>query len=586
MTDIANFVQCDAKPQGCVCRSGIKLFRLKAFADLPSSALGTQCARARRTCPGYRKEEDLLFRNENEKVALKVTSREKQRLPATDTNKSTAKVGLSEIQPNLQQDLIAAQLRRFRQLSLTINHDTEELAECYFATNFMTGLERPSFGFVQRLLALYKLQANDEHLLRSFRAVGLASLAYRVHDVSVLNASHHEYVKAIQLTNLSLKSPIDATKDSTLISTLLLGMFEVITACSSSSLEAWAHHIQGAAALIRLRGHDQTQTREGCELFLQATSGLLNACMQRQLPLPEGIIEMTEKIYSSKVFGDVTPEQIATCSLRLAFMKFNQFRASLGADSTIDVESASIQALAIDRTIALISSNPPTEWQYEMHFTETASRDIVFEGRYHVYPSIRAATIWNHLRGARCLIHISILKLLLLDRSRLFPTLNMESYMSQLRSSIDVIRKLQFEILASVPHALGFVKRTDFGGYEITKTHGTRAGDGYFVMWSLFTVGVNVVKSRGVEEYCIRWLKFVGEEMGVQQALVLARAIETRTMVFPSSWGMMQMNVFKDLPESEHPSSMRCTYGERCAREAMDDDIRGYRGATARYTAC
>jgi len=62
------------------------------------------------------------------------------------------------------------------------------------------------------------------------------------------------------MTNKALKSPKEATKDTTLLAALFLDLFEKITDNKSRSSKAWISHVDGALALVKLRGFEQFQT--------------------------------------------------------------------------------------------------------------------------------------------------------------------------------------------------------------------------------------------------------------------------------------------------------------------------------------
>ena len=80
---------------------------------------------------------------------------------------------------------------------------------------------------------------------------------------------------------------------------MVLGLFEMMTGCNQRSLEAWAEHIHGAAALLQLRGDDQFETDAGVNIYFQTVIGLMTSCLQRSIAIPEPIVHMTYKLANS-----------------------------------------------------------------------------------------------------------------------------------------------------------------------------------------------------------------------------------------------------------------------------------------------
>lgn len=71
------------------------------------------------------------------------------------------------------------------------------------------------------------------------------------------------YGHALRLTNTALRNPDEAPKDTTMLSVLVLGLFEASMDHSPRGLRAWQQHINGAAELARMRGSAQFKTRPG-----------------------------------------------------------------------------------------------------------------------------------------------------------------------------------------------------------------------------------------------------------------------------------------------------------------------------------
>ena len=73
---------------------------------------------------------------------------------------------------------------------------------------------------------------------------------------------------ALRNINAALKSPADTIKDGTLISIIVVSVFEAMASSTRMSLRAWTEHINGASDLLKLRGRSQIQTVIGLRLFI------------------------------------------------------------------------------------------------------------------------------------------------------------------------------------------------------------------------------------------------------------------------------------------------------------------------------
>lgn len=153
----------------------------------------------------------------------------------------------------------------------------------------------------------------DPTLAASVRATSLASFAHYVRSPELAHQSRYHYTKAIQLTNSALASTQDAARDSTLLSTILLGLYEVLTGRNERSMKDWADHVRGAAALLKLRGREQFHSSFTRRMFLQATTSVLASCMQRSIRLPQHVVDMLDDL--SEIMGSIAEFGRLGCSI-------------------------------------------------------------------------------------------------------------------------------------------------------------------------------------------------------------------------------------------------------------------------------
>lgn len=203
-----------------------------------------QCAKARRTCPGYKDEFDLVFRNET-----KATERRAQkaggRKGSVDSRSESSSVASSPSSMS-SLDLLSPMAREFirspsadgSSISPQLTIPTEQLANCHFFSNFILVPRQGSTrGFMDYLLPLMRSESSNGHLQHAFNACSLAHLGNRVKSDAedIPNKALAEYTKALSATHTALQDPELSKTDATLAAVLLLGLYEVSGLADSQS---------------------------------------------------------------------------------------------------------------------------------------------------------------------------------------------------------------------------------------------------------------------------------------------------------------------------------------------------------------
>lgn len=569
---LTSYMQCDQVPEGC-----------------------GQCAKQRAVCPGYRDQLELLFRNESQNVVRKAKARQakaKQGSPSTTkvstppspsppyTSASASAVAsypakseivaVEDLAVVIRQDsrfptfltstvTISSNLQSisYRSLGPTL----EERATSFFVSNYVIGVKGPTRGHLESLETTYHF---DDNLMASIKAVGLAGFANVERSSDVMKEARKEYSAALRLTNLALRSSRDAKKDSTLLSIMILSIYETVAGTNQKSLKSWAEHIRGAAALVKLRGPEQLSTPEGRRLVIQVTTNLLISCIQRELPLPDYILELREDI--KKRVDSTEP----AWHVQELMIQFCAFRAATRDGTERDPRWILAKALDIEAAFSTVFMNPPLSWRYETRYNNS-DKEHIWNGCYHVYYDYWVAQIWNGMRTCRMMLNEVIRDVLLQGFQSKPPVFSAMEHTAQFQLSTDVLFQMQAEVLASVPQHLGFSpqkscnlkpgmqplsanRRVDFEdstesvppifralgdppnneqSYVSAETQlpVLRASGGYFLMWPLFLAAVIDVASDESRQWIVGRQRAIGRTMGIRQAEVLATVIERRLRI-------------------------------------------------------
>jgi hypothetical protein len=254
----------------------------------------------------------------------------------------------------------------------------EDLATGFFISNYVIANSAPTRGHLDPIEDMSRFGHFDEALLSSMKAVGLAGFAHAAHAPHLLKNARYQYVRAIQSTNAALRDPVAVKKDSTLLSIMILGIFETVTCCRPQSLKDWAQHISGASAVIKLRGPDQIKRPVGRRLLVHVTASLTISCLIRGVALPDHIIEyMTAAI---KLVQTPDPAFFVQDTM----VRYSSLRAEVAQKSLTDMETIISRALKLDAGLLEIIADVPPGWEYVTVFAEEPS-EYIFNGRYHVY---------------------------------------------------------------------------------------------------------------------------------------------------------------------------------------------------------
>ena len=489
----------------------------------------SQCLRAHRVCPGYRSQLDLMFRNESDAVKVKAVKskeapRSKSKSPVEDSaQKSTTGVeGLdvlargSEITeyPNTPLSNTDVFIR-----SMLPNYSMfptlEERSVAFFGALAPTWFR--AFDLVETLCGTAVI---EEHLQASILAVGLAGFSNAMHAPEIMVRARRDYVKALQLTNQALRSPLAAKKDSTLFSVMVLSIYEMISGNNERSLDSWTEHIKGAAALVKLRGQEQFKSPAGQKLFLQVTSNLMLSCIQRTIPMPQHIIDLRQGV---EKFMDV---KAPGWQLAGVIIDFTIFRSKVRDCDIVGPRNIIEQALELDQRFVDEFKDLPDEWSYMTVYTDE-NPDIIWNGHYHVYREYWMSHIWNGMRTCRILLHELVRDQLLAASTANTRIFTDDENAMQLDSSVKIMLEMQADILGSVPHHTPSLLNQSSSGL----LDGSRS---YFVLWPLFLVGTMDLTTEPIRRWAAARLRNIGETVGIRQAIVIAELLNRRGL--PIAW--------------------------------------------------
>ncbi|KAK1640244.1 hypothetical protein BDP81DRAFT_311945 [Colletotrichum phormii] len=441
-------------------------------------------------------------------------------------------------------------------------------------------------------------------VMASVAAVGLAGLSHLTMCAEMMDWSRRSYGAALKMTNDALRDPVEAVKDTTMLSILVLGTYEMLSGRTNQTVRAWQNHLNGASALAKMRGLGQFRTRAGARMFMMLTQIVLINCMQRDMPMPQSLIDLRNQL--GMLSGGTDP------GWRLSgpIYKVMQLRYEINSGKLNQTADIINQLSNVDQDFADVIADLPETWRYRSVRITTA-HPAVFDGhRCDVYATLGLAATWNGVRSIRMMVHETIL-------GELFKCFQGQHIMLwpyeaklQLAKSVELLEKLCETVLASIPQHFGVVNFRDamFGGggstsaivpatrspsrivrspsisasssspssvaesapsprvfngptlQDPTYAKGrsndaerfmTLASASNTIVWPLYLVGVSSCCTQVVKDFVVDRLKAILEESGLMQAHGVALMVRDKEVYIP--WSDVSWN---RMPQTHIPSDL------------------------------
>ncbi|RKU48047.1 hypothetical protein DL546_007844 [Coniochaeta pulveracea] len=284
-------------------------------------------------------------------------------------------------------------------------------------------------------------------VMASMTALGLISWAHSTGCGETWEAARKSYCTALRLTTEALQNPVEAVKDTTMLAILILICFSMMDATTPETVHAWRGHIDGAIAIAEMRGVSQFQTHGGIGMFKMLCQLVMISCIQRQLPMPQSLIDLRNELAKVQMIQD------PTWQMSESIYKILQARYDITRGFITEPRAIVNCLLAIEYDFETMLATLPQQWNYRT-ISVNKRHPGIYQRLCHVYPSTSVASIWNSVRACRMLILETLVsQLQLLFDQGLATSQDNEEYVK----SVQVLRTLRDGIIASVPHHNGLV---------------------------------------------------------------------------------------------------------------------------------
>ncbi|RDL41612.1 uncharacterized protein BP5553_01591 [Venustampulla echinocandica] len=232
-----------------------------------------------------------------------------------------------------------------------------------------------------QLPALYHQSDAESALRLSTQAISYASSTKSGHKAAKI--SRRKYVQAIRAVEKAIRNPVEVKKDETLYAVLLLCGYEVsppglsrafgtkmmLTTSvktimgDSEQLLAWGTHVDGAAALVKIRGNEALSSPVSRSMFFFVRKNMILSHMQTSRPLDTVFIERNSITYLHENVED----QLISKTTRIPQLQHQA--NSLLIDPNCNSRGSLVEKLIsaariLDRELLDWAGNVPISWKY------------------------------------------------------------------------------------------------------------------------------------------------------------------------------------------------------------------------------
>lgn len=379
----------------------------------------------------------------------------------------------------------------------------------YFFHHFVTGDHSPDRGYLNYIPAVLGADGDHPTLVASMAAVGLVALANSTQQPELVRHARVKYSQAICSLNEALACPVESCKDSVLMSVISLGVFEHF-----SNFESWVRHVQGAAALVVVRGRSQFRSKVSILMFNQVRADMIIACLHTNRPFPEDMVSLQEEAcnYTDPMSTFWLLGVYATRCVNLLFGVHNKV-----SDFPLShwIEKAATLQSDFQYILGILGIQEPYTTVRQSAFDPA----VAYNGRYDVYSSPWAIRVWNHARIMQMIVSEIMFYLLngVLRSNPPPPASGVAAAKVKLQDTMHILSELGNDMIATVPQVLGMV------GPDRLSAASSDAGvsGGYLLIWSLYMVGKCPVTTDKARQWIIGHMRQIVGSSGIAMAVRL-----------------------------------------------------------------
>ena len=382
---------------------------------------------------------------------------------------------------------------------------------------------------------------SPQYLTLAIEAVSLAYLWHQVYSDAALATARLKYVSALRMTNKTLKSTKkEATKDTVLMASLLLDLFEKITGSEPRNNRSWTSHVDGALALVNFRGLDHFQHPSEFSILVRLSLHYIVGCVASGAPVPH-LLNIIQTCIGKRLGVHDPMFRLSNLMIEYARLCSEVRRGVLSTDEQIELSTE------LEGKLQTLDFELPTSWHFASVFLDRPS-DHAFDLHWDFYPNSRVCQARNILRVLRILLNE-----FLIENYSSSPT--SDSYLSSVGVAHDNLEKLTSDICACVPQYIGcdsaarrrlpaFAYPLDHHDSRATATGHSHSPNHqlecYTLIFPLYIAGRSQAVP-DVKPWAIKQLRYISSHFHVRNAGIVAKMLERGGEDAVSPWDVYAM---------------------------------------------
>ncbi|KAF2825578.1 hypothetical protein CC86DRAFT_293941 [Ophiobolus disseminans] len=418
----------------------------RSRCDQSTPACG-QCVKAGRICPGYRNTVDLMFHDESKRIVQRNRSRIANHPESHELQQDFSK----------QKSMQVAVAAPVKLTDFVLYQPLDDLGISFFMSSYISS--DPSVSQLYYLPDFYaKVGYSNPGLQQSITAAGLAGYAKATRQQDLVNTATKHYIAAIRGINAAISDTETAAQDSTLLSIIMVAMFEALINPRLSGMEIFAKHLDGAVAIAILQLKQGKFTDVTHKLVTTLVQTIVVNCWVTHMDLPRDFAQLAKRLKKESV-AKVDPSFVHRNFLEIV-LELVLFREALRKDAYQHPMAIIRQAQNIDNSLANFARVMPRRALFKaFQVPPQGIEQLAYNGYYHVYPQRFTAHLWNSVRSSRLRLHQVILRQCRILLSSLALPKDENFLVAQKEKSEAEIVHFALEISATVPQLAGYLEQ-------------------------------------------------------------------------------------------------------------------------------
>lgn len=270
-------------------------------------------------------------------------------------------------------------------------------------------------------------------------------------------------------------------------------------------------HVNGAIALVNMRGVSHLQDQTGLTLSVRLSINLLISALAANIPVPSALGELRSDL---EPYINKNDPKWQSSGLVAKYANL-QGAVTNGHQSNVQMVT---RALELDREFVTLTNSIAPAWRYTTTTSKPTS-DKVFDKRVDTYGDHFIAEHWNVMRSMRILLH-DIVCFHCVDKSSGMIKGNSEARQTARSTlTIDVLAK---EICASVPEWTDYQRSSG----KTKACNSMRKLRCYKLIWPLYVATKYSATTTRIKPWTLSQLRFMSNDIGIRNASVVAAILD------------------------------------------------------------